>query len=76
MLFRSADIFAAREALDPTITSTMLAERVAQAGKDAKYLGDFNAIRAYLEANCQSGDLLLTVGAGDVYKIGEDFLKS
>ena len=71
-----ADIFAAREALDPTITSAMLAERIAQTGKDAKYLGDFDAIRTYLEANCQSGDLLLTVGAGDVYKIGEDFLKS
>ena len=71
-----ADIFAAREAFDETISSKMLAERIAQAGKDAKYLGDFDAIRAYLEKNCQSGDLLLTVGAGDVYKIGEDFLKA
>ena len=71
-----ADIFAAREAFDETISSKMLAERIAQAGKDAKYLGDFDVIRTYLEARCQSGDLLLTVGAGDVYKIGEDFLKS
>ena len=70
-----ADIFAAREAFDETISSKMLAERIAQTGKDAKYLGDFDAIRTYLEANCKSGDLLLTVGAGDVFKIGEDFLK-
>lgn len=70
-----ADIFAAREALDETITAAMLAERVAQAGKSAKYIGDFEAIRAYLEAHCQDGDLLMTVGAGDVFKIGEAFLK-
>lgn len=69
-----ADIYAAREALDPSITAQMLAERIAAEGKDARYVGDFDAIRAYLEENCQSGDLLLTVGAGDVFKIGEDFL--
>lgn len=70
-----ADIFAAREALDESITAAMLAERIAKAGKSAKYLGDFESIRAYLEANCKAGDLLLTVGAGDVFKIGEAFLK-
>ena len=53
----------------------MLAERVAQAGKSARYVGDFEDIRTYLEAHCKSGDLLLTVGAGDVFKIGEAFLK-
>lgn len=70
-----ADIFAAREALDESITAAMLAERVAQTGKPAKYVGDFDAIRAYLEEHCQEGDLLMTVGAGDVFKIGEAFLK-
>ena len=70
-----ADIFAAREAFDETISAAMLAERVAQAGKSARYVGDFEAIRAYLEEHCQEGDLLMTVGAGDVFKIGESFLK-
>lgn len=70
-----ADIFAAREALDESITAAMLAERIAKTGKSARYVGDFEAIRAYLEANCKSGDLLMTVGAGDVFKIGEAFLK-
>ena len=53
----------------------MLAERVAQTGKHAQYVGDFEAIRAYLEEHCKEGDLLMTVGAGDVFKIGEAFLK-
>lgn len=70
-----ADIFAAREAFDDSISAAMLAERVAQTGKSARYVGDFEAIRAYLEAHCKDGDLLMTVGAGDVFKIGEAFLK-
>ncbi len=53
----------------------MLAERIAEEGGNAQYVGDFAAIRQYLETHCQTGDLLLTVGAGDVYKIGEEFLK-
>lgn len=70
-----ADIYAARETDDGSISAAMLAERVAQAGKSARYVGDFEDIRTYLEAHCKSGDLLLTVGAGDVFKIGEAFLK-
>lgn len=70
-----ADIYAARETDDGTINAEMLAARIAQAGKSARYVGDFEAIRAYLEAHCQPGDLLMTVGAGDVFKIGEAFLE-
>ena len=29
----------------------------------------------YLLKNCINGDLLITMGAGDVYQIGEDLLK-
>ncbi len=70
-----ADIYAARETDDGTISAAMLAERIAEEGGNAQYVGDFAAIRQYLETHCQTGDLLLTVGAGDVYKIGEEFLK-
>lgn len=70
-----ADIFAARETDDGTVSAAQLAERIAQTGKSARYVGDFAAIEAYLHEHCKSGDLLMTVGAGDVYKIGENFLK-
>ena len=69
------DIFAARETDDGTVSAAQLAERIAQTGKSARYVGDFAAIEAYLREHCKSGDLLMTVGAGDVYKIGENFLK-
>lgn len=70
-----ADIYAARETDDGTISAAMLAERIVKEGGNARYVGDFAAIRQYLETHCRTGDLLLTVGAGDVYKIGEEFLK-
>lgn len=70
-----ADIFAARETDDGTVSAAQLAERIAQTGKSARYVGDFAAIEAYLREHCKSDDLLMTVGAGDVYKIGENFLK-
>ena len=71
-----ADIFAAREAFDDTISAAQLAARIAQTGKSARYVGDFSAIESYLRAHCQSGDLVMTIGAGDVYQVGESFLKS
>lgn len=70
-----ADIFAARETDDGSVSAAQLADRIAQTGKSARYVGDFAAIEAYLREHCKSGDLLMTVGAGDVYKIGENFLK-
>ncbi|WP_312070899.1 UDP-N-acetylmuramate--L-alanine ligase [Anaerotignum propionicum] len=69
-----ADIYAARETDDGTISAKQLAERVAKTGKSARYVGNFDEILVYLQSHCQSGDLFLTVGAGDVYKIGEAFL--
>ena len=35
----------------------------------------FEEIEDFLKKNCINGDLLITMGAGDVYKIGEDLLK-
>lgn len=69
-----ADIYAARETDDGTVSAAQLAQRIAETGKSAHYVGNFDEILAYLESHCQSGDLLLTVGAGDVYKIGEAYL--
>lgn len=34
----------------------------------------FDEIESYLLSNCQEGDLLITMGAGDVVNIGEHLL--
>lgn len=67
-------IFPAREPFDPSITSEMLADKIKSTGKSVVFIDDFHEIAEYLEKKCVSGDLVLTVGAGDVFKIGEDFL--
>ncbi len=61
-----ADIFAARETDTLGVSAELLAER---AGEHALYLGGFDKIEEFLKANAKKGDLILTMGAGDVNKI-------
>ena len=69
-----ADIYSARETDDLGISSADLAEAIQKLGKNAIYLPSFEAIEDYLKKHCASGDLLITMGAGDVVNIGEDLL--
>ena len=69
-----ADIYAARETDNLGVNSGMLAEKVRENGGDACYLPSFDSIENYLLENCEPGDLLITMGAGDVVKIGEHLL--
>ena len=70
-----ADIYAARETDTLGVSSAGLAEEARKLGTDAHYLPSFEQIEDFLKENCKSGDLLITMGAGDVVKIGEDLLK-
>lgn len=70
-----ADIFAARETDTLGVSSKDLAAEVARLGTDAHYFGSFEEIEMFLKEHCVSGDLLITMGAGDVVNIGEDLLK-
>lgn len=69
-----ADIYAAREKDTGLVNAKQLADEIARHNKNALYLGNFNQITDYLNTHCQNGDIILTVGAGDVYRIGESFL--
>ena len=70
-----ADIFAARETDTLGVSSKDLAAEVTRLGTDAHYFGRFEEIEMFLKEHCASGDLLITMGAGDVVNIGEDLLK-
>lgn len=69
-----ADIFAARETDTLGISSGQLALAAKEHGCDAIYLPSFEAIEEYVRTHCQKGDLLITMGAGDVVNIGESLL--
>lgn len=66
-----AEIFAAREQNTIGISSSALAERVENAG----FFPSFGELEAELRRIARPGDIILTVGAGDVYKIGESLVK-
>lgn len=69
-----ADIYAARETDTLGVSSEQLAERIKDFNPNAIYLPDFQSIENYLKTNCQPGDVLITMGAGDVVNIGVDLL--
>lgn len=65
-----AEIYAAREQNTEGITSAIFSEKL----DNATYFSSMQDIVRNLRAAAQPGDLILTVGAGDVYKIGEMLL--
>ncbi len=70
-----ADIYAAREKDTLGISSETLQEKIRSLGHSCHYFPTFEAIENYLLKNCTKDDLLITMGAGDVVKIGENLLQ-
>lgn len=70
-----ADIYAARETDDLGISSQTLKDRLQELGKECYYFPSFNEIENFLLENCTKGDMLITMGAGDVYKIGDSLIQ-
>ena len=68
------DIYAAREKNTIGITSEVLQKEIQTLGTECHYFSSFDEIENFLLENCVHGDLLITMGAGDVVKIGEHLL--
>lgn len=69
-----ADIFAAREQNTFGVSSKDILTRLQEKGKNAYYFPSFEEIEKFLLKNCMNGDLLITMGAGNVVEIGEALL--
>ena len=69
-----ADIYAARETDNLGISSGDIAERIEKLGTKAHYLRSFDDIETFILENCVHGDLLITMGAGDIVKVGEKLI--
>ena len=65
------EIYAAREQNTLGISSASLAEKI----PNATFYPDRETLENTLRAIARPGDIILTVGAGDVYKTGESLLK-
>ena len=70
-----ADIYAAREQNTIGISSADLMDKIREYGTECYYFPSFSEIEEFLQKNCMNRDLLITMGAGDIYQVGDHLLK-
>ena len=69
-----ADIYAAREQNTIGISSQDLQQELQNLGCECHYFPSFDEIENFLLKKCMNGDLLITMGAGDIVQVGEHLL--
>ncbi|MBI3361854.1 MAG: UDP-N-acetylmuramate--L-alanine ligase, partial [Chloroflexi bacterium] len=67
------DIFRSREADDPSVNARGIVEKMNH--PDARHIPVLDAAADYLAEHLKSGDVLITLGAGDGNKVGEMVLR-
>jgi len=65
------DIYAAREKDTLGVSSKDLADKITQLGNTAHYMKSFEDAAQYIKDNVQNNDLVLTLGAGSITKLGD-----
>ncbi|MEW6730664.1 MAG: UDP-N-acetylmuramate--L-alanine ligase [Acidobacteriota bacterium] len=75
-MLRLVDIYAASEDPIEGINSQSLANEIERFGhKDVRYLGPVSEAAATLKEIVQPEDIVITLGAGNVWQVGEELLK-
>jgi UDP-N-acetylmuramate--alanine ligase len=70
------DVYPAREDPIQGVTGELIANAAKQFGhKEVHYIADKKAVPSYLKKLTKKGDIVITMGAGDIWKYGEEFLK-
>ncbi len=69
------DVYAAREKDEYGCNSLTLFNKMKEAGVDVTYIKEFSEIEKFIKENCTKGDMLITMGAGDVVNIAENLIK-
>jgi UDP-N-acetylmuramate--alanine ligase len=70
------DVYPSRETPIPGVTGELIAQAARRAGHpNVVYISENKRVVESLEGLLASGDLLLTLGAGDVVRFGEEYLK-
>lgn len=70
------DIYAAREVDNGQIHSRDLVNAVKAKGNDCIYLSTFDEVEDYLIKNAKAGDIILTMGAGNIHTLGDAILSN
>lgn len=69
------DIYPAGEKPVEGVNSEVLCSRIKASGKDIDHIDKKDEAVSRLLKELRDGDILLTLGAGDVWKLGEEFLR-
>ena len=70
------DVYPAREEPIQGVTGELIVNAAKQFGhKDVHYVSDKKQVPAFLKTIVKPGDIVITMGAGDIWKYGEEFLK-
>jgi len=69
------DIYAAREKDTGLVHSKDLAKAVLDGGRSCRYLSSFDDAVEFIKKNARAGDIVLTMGAGNIYEVGDKLLK-
>lgn len=69
------DIYAARETDDLGVSSVDILSRLQALGAESYYFASFEEAEKFLLKKIMNGDLLITMGAGDILKVGESLLR-
>lgn len=70
-----SDIYAAREENTVGVSSGDIVEKIRENGKAALYIPEFEDIAENIRGRLSGGDLLITLGAGEAYKVGRILLE-
>jgi UDP-N-acetylmuramate--alanine ligase len=74
-VFICTDVYPAREVPIAGVTGKLIAESAIELGhKEVIYISDKNEIPDVLFNMKRDGDIIITMGAGDIYKYGENFV--
>ncbi|MFA5000603.1 MAG: UDP-N-acetylmuramate--L-alanine ligase [Candidatus Paceibacterota bacterium] len=71
-----APIYAAREAIDPEINSEILGNLIKGKNDKIKVVNNLEEVKNYLIENNKNGDLIITMGAGDISTIGAQLVEA
>ena len=71
-----ADIYAAREKNTIGVSSLDLKQEIEKRGTPVDYFPTFREIEEELKTQLQEGDLLITMGAGNIVDVGEELLRA
>ncbi|MHC4125140.1 MAG: UDP-N-acetylmuramate--L-alanine ligase [Planctomycetota bacterium] len=63
------------ESAKKQVNSKMLVDKICSSGTEAIFIDGFGRIVDYLKKNMSSGDVVVTMGAGDIWKVADEYIQ-